>query len=482
MDVRFSRSLTTAARVGLICLLASSWSTVAARKKPPDPEPEQLPSAPPAPPNKLNVLILGDSLALCGFGKRLDERFRGDARVNATFTYMTCGTTPLSWLKQKPYTNVKTQCGYWTIESENGGAPRVVEDVYGMTEGHTPKAHLVPKLEDLIEALHPDVLVMQTGSNLFGLFPDGKTVKAAHHVSVLKKYLLPFKESAIAAPSNLRKIYWVNPPVSGRIGAAVQDFLFKEVRADLAPDALVIDSRKLVSYPYQHMEPDKEHFIGAQMDEWADKVYAIIDRDLSAQPLASLRPLREVNGGAIATAPSATPAEIAARAQPVATPMIARAEPVSARPIARALPVTEFASPTPVPAMPTPMPTFAPPAEAPRQEPLVVSARLVFKSNPMTLQELLPYRESLVAYVYDIEKVIKGHYDEKQILVMHPAHIDGKMQKLKYRIGKRYKMRLDRMEGTLWDTAKARDESGQIHLLPYMRIEDLKRHPQNQRR
>lgn len=480
MRHRFPIGLTTASRLGVVALLAFSLSAPAARPKAAAPEPMQLPTVPPAPPGKLNVLILGDSLALCGFGKRLDERFRGDARVNVTFTYMTCGTTPLSWLKQKPYTNVKTQCGYWTIESENGGAPRVVEDVYGMTEGHTPKAYLVPKLEDLIEALHPDVLVMQTGSNLFGLFPDGKTVKPAHHISVLKKYLLPFKESAIEAPSNLRRIYWVNPPVSGRIGAAVQDFLLKEVRADLGRDALVIDSRKLVSYPYQHMEPDKEHFIGAQMDEWADKVYSIIDRDLSAQPLASLRPLREVDGGAIAAAPSATPAEIAARAQPVATPMIARAEPVSGFPIARALPVTTpISMPT---AAPIPTATVPPPAEAPRHEPLLVRAQLVFMSKPMTLQELLPYRESLVAYVYDVEKVMKSHYDEKQILVMHPAHIDGKEQRLKYRIGKRYKLRLDRMEGTLWDTAKARDESGQIHLLPYMRIEDLKRHPQNQRR
>ncbi len=88
----------------------------------------------------MNVLILGDSLALCGFGKRLDERFRNDPRVNATFTYMTCGTNPLSWLKEKPYTKVKTQCGYWAIES-GPAEPRVVEDVYGMTAGHMPKAH-----------------------------------------------------------------------------------------------------------------------------------------------------------------------------------------------------------------------------------------------------------------------------------------------------------------------------------------------------
>ena len=44
-------------------------------------------------------------------------------------------------------------------------------------------------------------------------------------------------------------------------------------------------------------------------------------------------------------------------------------------------------------------------------------------------------------------------------------------------IGKRYKLRLDSVEGTLWDTAKARDESGQINLQPYIQVEDKKRHP-----
>ena len=443
----------------------------------PLPKPHPLLTAAPAGPGKLNVLILGDSLALCGFGKRLDERFRSDPRVNATFTYMTCGTNPLSWLKEKPYSTVNTQCGFWAIESTTG-EPRVFEDAYGMTAGHIPKAHLVPKLEDMIAAMHPDVLVVQTGGNLFGLFPDSKTVRRSSHAAALAKYFLPFKTRAIEPPSQVRKMYWVNPPVSGRVGSEVQEFVFEQAREKLGPEVMVIDSRKLVSYPYHHMEPDKEHFLGAQMEEWADKVYAIIEQDLSAQPLASLRPLSEMRGGSVDFAvaqPAETPARDEpaapiqiARAEPVTTPEILRAEPVAPPPIARAEPV----APAEIP----------PPAEAPQEESLLVRARLVFKSQPMPLQELLPYRESLVAYVYEIDKVVKGRYDERQILVMHPAHIGAKEQRLKYRIGKRYKMRLDPMEGTLWETAKARDESGQINLQPYIQVEDKKRHPENRTR
>ena len=406
--------------------------------------------------SKLNVLILGDSLALCGFGKRLDERFRRDPQVNTTFTYMACGTNPLSWLKQKPYTSIKAPCGFWSIEP--GSAPeqsREMQDTYGMRNNHVPKPHPVPKLEDLMESMRPDILVIQTGSNLFGLFPDGKTVRRGQHGAALNKYLLPFKEKAIGPSSTLKKIYWVTPPTSGRVSKEVQDFLFEQTRKELSTAGTVIDSRTLVTYPYKHMDPDKEHFLGEEMTQWADKVFDIIEQDLSAQPIAALKRLSAAPEEPL-VAQAVEPAEIPARAEAV-VPEVRRAEVVT---------------PENVP----------PPAEAPKIEPLQVKATLIFKSQPMPLNELLPYQESLVAYVYEVEKVVRGRYDEKQIMVMHPAHIGLKEQRLKYRIGKRYKLRLDRMEGTLWDTAKARDESGHINLQPYIRVEDRKRHPGNRTR
>ncbi|MEP6808757.1 MAG: hypothetical protein ABI992_00815 [Chthoniobacterales bacterium] len=445
-------------RLTTLCLLASGALAARAPRAQVAVASAPLPNVAPAAPGKLNVLILGDSLALCGFGKRLDARFREDPQVNATFTYMACGTNPLSWLKEKPYTNVKTQCGFWAIESADGKKPRELEDVYGMTTGHVPKAHPVPKLADILAATHPDILVVQTGSNLFGLFPDGRSVQTGKHAAALQKYLAPFKHEALAAGTNLRKIYWVNPPTSGRVAPEIQDFLLQQARTQLTPEMTVIDSRPLVKYPYQHMEPDKEHFLGAQMDEWADKVFDIIGHDLAAQPIASLKLLSD-NSGRVAAVPTPAPvpAETPARALPVEPVLIARAEPV--------------ATPAPTPA---PAPTT--------NEPLVVRATLVFMSHPIPLQELLPYRESLVAYVYRVDQVLRGHYDENQILVMHPAHIGAKPQRLKYRIGKRYKLRLDRIEGTLWDTAKSRDESGQINLMPYIRLEDERRHPENRTR
>jgi hypothetical protein len=375
----------------------------------------------------LTVLILGDSLGLCGFGKRLDEHFRQMPQVKSTFTYMACGTNPLSWLKERPYTNIKTPCGFWSIESDQiRDRRKEIEDVYGMRRGSIPKSHPVPKLEDLLSQVQPDILVMQTGGNLFDLFPDHKTVRPERDRSALKRFVMPFIARAAGPSSSLRRIYWVGAPTSGRVSKVVQDFVVEQVRVHLGPAGTVIDSRSLVSYPYHHMEPDHEHFEGKDMDEWADKVFETIKQDLSSQPLPAQR-LSEL----LPTIPASTLTQLAA------------------------------------------------PAEAPPEQMIDVRARLVFKSKPMRIEELMPYQESLVGFLYDVREVLAGQYQDKRILVMHPAHIGLRKQPLrKYRIGRTYKLRVRQLDGTRWNTVKRKDDSGSLDLQPYIQVEDDTKYPE----
>jgi hypothetical protein len=381
----------------------------------------------------ITILFLGDSLSLCGFGKHLDERLRQMPGVKSVFSYMCCATQPLSWLKFQPYASVKTRCGFWSIESVPGSAqPKQIEDVYGMRRGSVPKVHPVPKLEDLLARLRPDVLVMQTGGNLFDLFPDHKTVRPDRDTPELRKFVFPFISKAISRESSLKKIYWVASPISGRVSQQVQNFVVEQVRGYFGTAATVIDSRSLLSYPYHHMEPDHEHFIGEDMETWADKVSAIINQDLSSQSVVSLKPLGEL------------------------FPQIATAS------------------------QPTPSPVQV--AEDAENGELRVHARLVFKSKPMRVEEFLPYQESMVGFVYDVRKVVAGEYDEAQILVMHPAYIGLKKQPLhKYRIGRTYRLRVRELEGTSWATVKRRDDSNRIDLQPYIQIEDEAKYPESAR-
>src|SRR6266498_1317706 len=378
------------------------------------------------PPRDLTVLILGDSLSLCGFGKRIDEKFRADPRVKSVFTYCTCGTNPLSWLKEKPYAHVQTHCGYWSIESlPDSHAIKELRDTYGMTRGHSPKSHPVPKLEDLLAKVQPDILVMQTGANLFGLFSGREKVKPGHDAPMLRKYLVPFVKKAITPPSKLRKIYWVAPPTSGRVSGEVQEFVFQQTHNYIGSVTHLIDGRKLVVYPYKHMEPDKEHFVGEDMDKLTDKVFVEIDRDLSAQPWSTVRLLTE------------SFARLATVAAPSATPAVAS---------------------------------------------LIVKAKLVSKTEPIRREQLLPYQEFLVGFVYNVEQVIAGNYQEKQILVMHPAYIGLHPQSLgKFRIGRSYELQLRGLDGSIWSTVKSKDDSGRIDLEPYIRIQDEARYPKSAR-
>jgi len=386
----------------------------------------QNPPTPADQPRDLTVLILGDSLGLCGFSKRLDQKFRADPRVKSVFTYCTCGTNPLSWLKQKPFTHAQTHCGYWSIESKpDSHGFKEQRDTYGEPSGHRPASHNVPKLDDLLTTIQPDILVMQTGSNLFGLFSGREKVKPDRDGPVLRKYLVPFVKTAITPPSKLRKIYWIAPPTSGRVSGEVQEFVFDQTQKGIGPVTDIIDSRKLISYPYKHMEPDKEHFVGEDMNKWADKVWAEIDHDLTAKSWADARPLSE---------------------------SIAK--------------LATVAAPSPTPAAAS----------------LVVKAKLVSKTTPIKKEELMPYQEFLVGFLYDVEKVLSGEYAEKQILVMHPAYIGLQSQPLdKFQVGKSYQLQLRPLDGSIWSTIKSKDDSGRIELEPYIRVQDEARYPKTAR-
>jgi hypothetical protein len=353
----------------------------------------------------------------------LDQTFRDDPQVQAVYTYMACGTHPLSWIKEKPYTTVKTHCGFWSIESSEG-KPKEMEDTYGMTQGHVPKPHPVPKLEDLLEKIHPDILIMQCGTNLFSLFESRTTVQPAKDGPMVRNYIVPFLNVARKCAS-LKKMYWVSPPTSGRAPAEIQEFVYNETINCAGWMSTVIDSRPLVSYPYHHMEPDHEHFMGTDMTQWADRTYAFMKQDLASQPISSLPSLAQL--------------------QP----------PPSAEPPKKKEPDVN-------------------------QEPLYVQAKLEFKSQPIPLKELMPYQESLVSFLYDVSRVVNGKYEDKQILVLHPAYIGLKPQPLdKYKTGKTYKLRLHEVDATPWHTVRCQDESGRIDLIPYIQVEDEKKFPGN---
>ena len=380
--------------------------------------------------SKYKVLLLGDSLGLCGFGKSLDSKLRQNDSISVVATYMACGTIPSSWLKIGPYSSAKTACGYWSIETRAGSPPAESKDTYGMTVGHKPASHPVPKIEALLERYNPDILVMQNGTNLLSLFSDGSTVIPARHDTQLRSHLTPFLKCVTSPSYSLKKIYWVAPPVSGRSSKEAQDFLVEKLSLYGNPIWRVIDSRELVTYPYRFPMPDKEHFIGKEMEVWAQKIYDKIAKDISDGAIPSI-------------------------------PLSKQEFPAAFR---------ELQAHT------------APEANATGRNQIRVRAKLLAKSPPLTKEQIFPYQESLVGYLYAVEDVLSGEYPDKEILVMHPAHIRLRQEPLeKYAAGESYTFHLVDFEGSVWESIKRSDSTGKLELLPFIQKEDEARAPSAKR-
>jgi len=372
----------------------------------------------------LRVLILGDSLALCGFGKALDSRLRKLPSVEAVSTYMACGSVPTTWLTSGPLAHARTSCGFWSIEGSRGRALTEVRDTFGMEKGRRPGTYTVPKLEELSEALQPDILVMQNGTNLLSLFSDGQTILPARHGSQIRSYMSPFVHQLAQRVHSLKKVYWVAPPVTERVSKEVQDFLFKRMDAYASPLIEFIDSRTLISQPYKNPMADREHFIGKDMEVWAEKVFKRVQDDIANDAYAA-RPVQAAGVPA-----SKADSELAAAGRPAA-----RAD-------------------------------------------LSVRVRLIAKSRPLPLEKITPYQESMVSFLYRVEQVLSGAYSEKELLVMHPAHIAQKPEPLeKYAVGEVYRMDLVEFEGSPWEAIKRSEQTGRLELLPFIRKEDEARFP-----
>lgn len=403
-------------------LVVPELAALNAREEPADASPSRAKTQKAKVAQRATVLLLGDSLGLCGFGKTLDTRLRKSPGVGAVYTYLACGTVPISWLKTGPLAKANTACGYWSIEGKSGEPLAEMRDTYGMQHAKRPDTHPVPKLENLLEEHKPDILVIQNGTNLLSLFGDGKTILPARHDSQIRTYLNPLMVFLAQKAPTVKKVYWVAPPVSGRVTTEVQDFLLQRIASYDCAFLSVIDSRTLIKHPYRNMMADKEHFIGRDMDTWAEGIFDRIDRDLAA--------------GLLTAAPAPKQKLMPAAAKATASP------------------------------------------RAPARARVTLRAKLLAKSTPLAAEKIVPYQESMVGFLYKVVEVLSGEYAESEIVVMHPAHIRLKAQPLEaYKIGSSYKLELLEFEGSPWESIKRSEETGRIELQPFIRKEDEARFP-----
>ena len=373
--------------------------------------------------NGLRVLILTDSMGMAGLGPVIDECFRSCPGIGAVHTIMACGTNPLSWMKPAPYRNATTRCGFWSIESVDGKKqPKEIRNFYGAKPGMRPKPHTIPKIEDLIPAIKPDILIIQNGNNFFGTFKKGNQVNPDRNGPVIRAHVNPMIKWLTQNANSVKRLYWITPPQAGNVTPEVQAFIHDIIAECVGPHGLTIDSRQITSYPYKGQARDKMHFSGKAAHDWGRDTFRIIASDLARHDVA--------------------------RMQPITSTMQNQAEQIIEK-------------------------------SGDEITPICLKVRLKTASSTPKRKSFAPYGECMVAYLYEVVEVLSGKYEEPELLVYHPAYIKNAQQDLsKYRKKKELELSVTEMkDDSLWATVSQNDEVGAAEHTPYILCEDVNRHP-----
>ena len=164
-----------------------------ARAAIPKPEPKPKPEPEPEPPTEaqrpLRVLFLGDSLAVGEFGRIFDQKLR-DAGFEV-YTSVAGGGTPYYWLGEYP--PVSIDITYWERTPTS--------------QRRLPGISPVPKVERLLAMWKPDIVAVQTGTNLYAPLRSKKRTKAGN----VREVESLIAKMCRAVTANGRQCHWITP-------------------------------------------------------------------------------------------------------------------------------------------------------------------------------------------------------------------------------------------------------------------------------
>ena len=217
-------------------------------------------------PDKKRILYLGDSMSMGAFGKTMDQEMR-DAG-HEVFTFVAGGATPYYWLSR--YSTIKGPIGYWEKTPSD-------EKRQGTTRG-------VPKIEKLLEKFDPDVVVVQTGTNLYATLRSKRRSKKNNvkEVEGLLNYMIE------AATQGGRRCYWITPPSAhpDRYPVELQAELADLTKRVVGRNARVFDSRSVTRYTDPYPKNDGIHYGATEAKRWAQVVSKDFNQFMDKQVLS----------------------------------------------------------------------------------------------------------------------------------------------------------------------------------------------------
>ncbi|MEM1297300.1 MAG: hypothetical protein AAGH89_18190, partial [Verrucomicrobiota bacterium] len=200
------------------------------------------------------VLYLGDSLSMGAFGRTLDANMRSEKLE--VYTYVAGGASPYYWLSR--YEPISCSIGYWEK------TPTLEKRVGYIRE--------VPKVESLLDSYKPDVVVVQTGVNLYATLRSKRREKA-DNIKVVETLIM---DMCRAVHSKGAHSYWITPPESHpkRFPSDLQQELTKIMKRVVGGlGGKVFESAEVTHWTAEYPSgSDGIHYGPDQSIDWASKV------------------------------------------------------------------------------------------------------------------------------------------------------------------------------------------------------------------
>lgn len=199
------------------------------------------------------VLFLGDSLSIGAFGATLDSSMR--AAGFEVHTVVAGGASPYYWLKN--YQSLPCTIGFWEKSPTS--------------ERRLGYVRAVPKLEDLLVQHKPNLVVVQTGINLYATLRSKRRPKednVAEVQSLIEQMCYSISKGGATS-------YWILPPHSHekRYPIELQEELASIMRRTVKRfDGEVFESGEVTHFDDPYPATDGIHYGPADAREWATKV------------------------------------------------------------------------------------------------------------------------------------------------------------------------------------------------------------------
>lgn len=358
------------------------------------------------------VLYLGDSMSMGAFGRTLDANMRSEELE--VYTYVAGGASPFYWLSR--YEPISCSIGYWektpTLEKRVG------------------YIRAVPKVETLLDSYKPDVVVVQTGVNLYATLRSKRREKA-ENIKLVETLIM---DMCRAVHSKGAHSYWITPPESHpkRFSSDLQQELttiMKRVVGGLG--GRVFESADVTNWTAKYPSgSDGIHYGPDQSIDWASKVTAdfrsFIERlEEMPEPTLVMAPTKPVEVAAV-TPPKPSVEKPAEEMAPTAktSAQVAEVAPENAssntETIGSENAGTQSAEKAPAP---TPGNLDLPAGEA--SDEVQVKLKLVKKSQIEHLNEVT-YSSAFGLYEYEVQEVFKGNYPYKTLRLAHMIVLNKK--------------------------------------------------------